>query len=326
MKYRYFCTIFLALVFLSVLIANGSADANLYLYPPSAAYFSSLNIGDKFTVEIIAAADAPGVTLIAFTVIWTPESSVEFVHPASEGSSELAMTGFFPPTDSSRLSGIAPDGTSTEAIGNPGATPEIVVFTAPANNYTGTDSLARVTFRKLSASQPTFNLTNATAAQSESTWISVTSQTAYTDVDAGSAQMSGSMLPQATGVVVEIAGSDYPADVAGDVWTLDIRPIRPSLVVQPITVKAIQGDSLLTSVTTMDFIRSPGWYENAGDHSEHPGDSDGSRKTDLPDVVRLGQSYNTSVGDARYDFRSDFNTDGVVNLADLLILGLNYNR
>jgi len=363
MKYKHFRVNFLALVFLTTLIAAGSADVNLYLCSPSPAYFSSINIGDNFTVEIIAEAGAPGVTLLAFTVTWTPVDSAGFVRPVDndgdnnpedpydeadedpvdgvdndgdgaidEDPPELFMTGFFPPTsaDFSRLSGIVPNWRTQESTGSPGATPGIVVFTAPAANYTGPDSLAKVTFKKLSASKPTFSLTNVTAEQylsgSETMSVPATFRGAYVNIDVGSAQMSGVMLSQATAVVVTIGGNNYPANVAGNGWTLDIKTIMPSLTAQPVTVKAMKGGSLLSSVTIMDFIRSWGWYESEKSHSEHPGDSDGSGKADFFDLVRLGQSYNTSTGTARYDLRSDYNADGAVNLADLLILGLHYGR
>jgi hypothetical protein len=328
MKHKHFRMIFLVLIFLTALITSGNADVNLYLCPPSTAYFSGLSTGDNFPIEIIAEADDPGVTLIAFTVTWAPESSVEFVRPVSENSSELAMTGFFPPSDSSRLSGIVPNWSTQEATGSPGATPEIAVFTAPALNCIGPDSLARITFRKLSASQPTFSLTNTAAAQylsgSESVWVPVTYQGAYINIDIGAAQMSGSMLSQATAAAVTIGGNDYKADAAGDTWTLDVKTVMPRLSAQPITVKAMQDDNLLTSTTIMEIIRSPGWYESEANHSEHPADGNADGSTDISDLVILGLSYGTSAGGARYDFRCDYNADGAVNLTDLLILGLHY--
>ena len=109
MGHKHCYIVFSALVFLIVLTVNGNAAVDMYLCPPSPAYFSSLSIGEHFTVEVIAEANAPGVTLFAFAVTWTPESSVSFVHPVSEYSPELAMTGFFPPSDFSRLSGIVPN-------------------------------------------------------------------------------------------------------------------------------------------------------------------------------------------------------------------------
>jgi hypothetical protein len=361
MRYRYFHVIFLALVFSTALVVGGNADVNLYLCPPSPAYFSSLSIGDHFTIEVIAEADAPGVILFAFTVTWAPVDSVEFVRPEDndgdnnpddvldeadedpvdgvdndgdgaidEDPPELFMTGFFPPTDSSRLSGIVPNWRTQEVMGSPGATPEIAVFTAslPPTNYTGPDSLAKVTFRKLSASQPTFSLTNATAEQylsgTEAMTVPAIYRGAYVSIDVGSAQMSGAMLSQATSVVVAIGGNDYPAVVTGDTWTLDIKTTVPSLDAQPVTVEAMQNGDLLSSITIMGLIRSWGWYESEENHSEHPADSDGSGSTDFFDLVRLGQSYNTFAGVGRYDFRSDYNADGVVNLYDLLILVLKY--
>ena len=324
MGYKHSYIIFLVLVLSAVLVVSADAAVNLYLYPPSQDYFSSLNIGNNFTVEIVASVDDPGVTLFAFTVAWTPEVSVEFVHPVSENSSELVMTGFFPPTDSNHLSETAPNWRSPAISGGSGATPEIVVFTAPAANYSGTDSLVRITFRKLSVSQPTFTLNvNATAAQrlgeTESIWIPASPRTAYTKIDFGSAQMSGVMLPQATGAVVTVGGNDYPANVVGNKWALEIKTVLPGFVVQPVMVKFMQGDSLLTSVTTMEIIRSPGWFKSAENHGEPIGDSDGNGSKDLLDLVILAQSYRTSAGNIRYDFRCDYNADGVVNLADLLI-------
>ncbi len=323
MGHKHCYIVFSALVFLIVLTVNGNAVVDMYLCPPSPAYFSSLGVGESFTVEVIAEADAPGVMLFAFTVTWTPEGSVEFVRPTSEYSPELAMTGFFPPSDFSRLSGIVPNWQTQEIAGSPGATPEICVFTAPAANYTGPDSLARITFKKLSASQPAFNIINATAAQylsgSESTWVPVTAHIDYAAVDINSAMMFGTMLSQATAVIVTISGNDYLVDVAGDSWSLEMKNTMPSLTAQPVTVKAMQGGSLLSSIIITDFIRSPGWYESGISHSDHPGDSDGNGSKDVYDLVRLGQSYNSSVEEDRYDFRSDFNADGAVNLADLLI-------
>jgi hypothetical protein len=320
-------------------------------------------MGDHFTVEVIAEADAPGVTLFTFTMTWTPVDSVEFVRPEDndgdnnpddlfdeadedpvdgmdndgdgaidEDPPELFMTGFFPPTspDFSRLSTIVPNWRTQEATGSAGTTPEIVVFTAPAENYTGPDSLAKITFRKLSVSQPTFSLTNATAEQyvagSETMTVPVIFRGAYVSIDVGSAQMSGAMLSQATAVVVVINGNDYPADVTGDAWTLDIKTVLPSLTAQPVTVNAMKDGNLLSSIAIMDFIRSPGWFESEGNRSEHPADSDGSGSTDFFDLVRLGQSYNASAGIDRYDFRSDYNADGAVNLRDLLIIASYYGR
>ncbi len=332
MRCKHSYIIFLALVFLTVLATVGNAAVRLYLYPPSPGYFSSLNTGDSFTVEIIAEVDNPGVTLFTFLMTWAPGGSLEFVRPTGAGSQELAMTGFFPPSsfDFSRLSGIAPDGASDESVGSPGATPEITVYTAPAENYAGTDSLARITLRKLSSSYPSINLTNAKAVQhlggSESTWVTVTTQMAYAGADAGQAVMSGIKPSQATSVVVNIDGRDYSANVTGDTWMLDIASVTPSLSVQPVTVKTMQGGTPLTSVTIMEVIRSPGWFENQGNHSEQPGDSDGDGDTDLTDLLKFGQSYNTFVGDSGYDFRCDYNADRSVNLFDLLILGLYYGN
>jgi len=333
MRCKHSYIIFLALVLLTVLATVGSAAVRLYLYPPSPTYFSSLNIGDSFTVEIVAEVDGPkenGVTLFTFLMTWAPAGSVEFVRPTN--AQELVMTGFFPPSspDFSRLSGIAPDWTSDESVGSPGATPEITVYTAPAENYAGTDSLARITLRKLSSSYPSINLTNAKAVQhlsgSESAWVTATTQIAYAGADAGQAVMSGIKPSQATSVVVNIGGRDYSANVNGDTWMLDIASITPSLSAQPVTVKTMQGGTPLTSVTIMEVIRSPGWFENQGNHSEQPGDSDGDGDTDLTDLLKFGQSYSTFAGDSGYDFRCDYNADRSVNLFDLLILGLYYGN
>ena len=326
MKRQYFHTVFLMLVFSTALAVNGNAGVKLYLSPPGPAYFSSLNIGDTFTLDMIAEADAPGVTLITFSVAWSPGSSVEFVHPTNGGS--LMMTGFFPPTsfDSSRLSGIMPDSTSESSVGSSGSTPEIAVFTAPALDSAGPDALASITFRKQSSSYPIFSLTGAEAYDSNSSLASVTFRTPYVDTDANNAMMSGPMLTQATAVVVNIGGSDYQAGVAGDMWTLGISSVAPGLSPQQITIKAIQGGSMLNSFTVSDFIRSPGWYSSSTDHSEHPADSDGDGDTDSEDLVIIAQAYSSSAGEGRYDFRCDYNADGAVNLTDLLIFGLNYNR
>ncbi len=324
MKRKCFYTIFLILTFSTVLIANGSASVRLYLSPPGQAYFSSLNIGDTFTLEIIAEADAPGVTLVTFSVAWSPGNSVDFVHPINNGS--LMMTGFFPPSDPSRLSGIMPDVTSESSVGGSGSTPEIAIFTAPALNRTGPDSLVSITFRKQSLSYPTFSLTGAEAYDSTSLLVSVTSQTPYVNTDASNAMMSGPMLFQATAAVVNIGGNDYHASVAGNMWTLDISSVAPGSGLQQITIKAMQGGSLLNSSTVSDFIRSPGWYNSSTDHSERPADSDGDGDTDSADLMIMAQAYSSAAGEDRYDFRCDYNADGVVNLADLLIFGLNYNR
>ncbi len=330
MEFKRLCLVFLA--FSSALIGSVNADVKLHLCPPSRAYFSSLNAGDTFALDMMAEADPPGATMFVFTVAWTPGDCVEFVHPTSEGSSELAMTGFFPQSspDSTRLSGIAPDWTSPEVAGSPGATPEIAVFTAPAANYTGPDSLARITFRKLSASYPTFNLADAKAAQylggSETTWLTVTYNVPYVNIDTGNAMMSGPMLSQATAVVVNIGGNDYRADVLADVWTLDIKAVTPELAPQSITVKALQNGSLLSSFTTTDFVRPAGWYRSAADHGENPADSNGDGSLTSLDLMMLAQAYGSSAGRTGYDFRCDYNADGVVNLTDLLIFGLSYRR
>jgi len=326
MDRKHFCIIFLILTSLIILTANSRASVDMYLSSPSQTYFSSLGIGEYFTVEVIAEADAPGVTLFAFRLMWSPGGSVEFVHPVSESSPELAMTGFFPPSlpNFSRLSGIAPNWMTPELPGSSGITPEISAFTAPATNYTGPDSLAKITFRKLSSSLPSFDIIDATAAQhlsgSESTPVSVNSYTEYAIADSNNAMIYGSMFSQATAVIINIGGNDYSADVSGDSWTLETKNVAPSLSAQPITIKSMQGGNLLTSITITDFIRSPGWYEDNANHSEHPGDSNGDGVRDtFFDLIILSASYNASVGEDRYDFRSDYNADGIVNLSDFLI-------
>jgi hypothetical protein len=121
-------------------------------------------------------------------------------------------------------------------------------------------------------------------------------------------------------VIINIGGDDYSADVSGDSWTLETKNVAPSLSAQPITIKSMQGGNLLTSITITDFIRSPGWYEDDANHSEHPGDSNGDGVRDtFFDLIILSASYNASVGEGRYDFRSDYNADGIVNLSDFLI-------
>jgi hypothetical protein len=323
MKCKYLSAI---LIFSMILIVNANAGVDLYLCPPSPAYFSSLNTGDNFTVEVVASAGSPGVTMITFTVTWTPQGSASFVRPMSESSQELVMTGFFPQSSFNRFSGIAPDWTSQSATGMPGSTPEISVFTAPALNSTDPDSLARITFKKLSSSYPTFGLTGASAAQSDSTWVSVTAHTTFANVDAAGAEISGVMLPQATSMVVNIGGRDYTADVIGNTWKLNIKSLRPSLAAQPINLKVMRSTSLLTSLTIMDMVRSNGWYQDAGNHSEHPGDGNGDGIVNALDLAGLALSYGSSAESQRYDFRYDFNADGFVNLADLLMLGQHYGR
>jgi len=326
MKHRHIHTIFLTLILSVVLIVSGSAGVKLYLSPPGQAYYSSLGIGDSFTVEIIAEADAPGVTLFNFAVTWSPGEAAEFIHPMDGGL--LMMTGFFPGSspDFSRLSGIMPDSTSQNSTGSSGSTPEIAVFTAPAMDSTGPDSLASITFRKQSLSYPTFGLFDAKAYDSGSALVSVTYQTPYINIDADSATISGITLSQATTVVVNIGGSDYQAAVTGNTWTLNIKSVTPELNARQITVKAMDGGSLLNSLAVSDFIRSPGWYISSTNHSERPGDSDGDGDTDSADLMILAQSYNSTAGTDRYDFRCDYDADSAVNLRDLLIFGLNYNR
>ena len=323
MKCKY---LFAVLIFSMILIVNANAGVDLYLCPPSPAYFSSLNTGDNFTMEILASADSPGVTLITFTVTWTPQGSASFVGPTSESSQALVMTGFFPQSSFNRFSGIAPDWTSQNATGSPGSTPAISVFTAPALDRTGPDTLARITFKKLSSSYPTFGLTSTSAAQSNSTGASVTAHTTFADVDVAGAEISGDLMPQTTSMIVNIAGMDYTADVTGNTWKLNIKTLRPSLAAQPINLKVMRSATLLTSLTIMDMVRSNGWYQNAGNHSEHPGDGNGDGTVNSSDLAGLGQSYGSSVGSPRYDLRYDFNADGVVNLADLLVLGRHFGR
>ncbi len=323
MKCKYLSAI---LIFTVILIVNANAGVDLYLCPPSPAYFSSLNTGDNFTVEVIASAGSPGVTMITFTVTWTPQGSASFVRPISESSQELVMTGFFPQSSFDRFSGIAPDWTSESATGSPGSTPAISVFTAPALNSTGPDSLARITFRKLSSSYPTFGLTGTSAAQSDSTWVPVIAHGTFADVDVSRAEISGVMLPQATSTVVSIGGRDYTANVTGNTWKLNIKTLSPSFAVQPITLKVMRSTSLLTSITIMDVVRSKGWYRDAANHSEHPGDGNGDGTVNALDLAGLALSYRSSAGSPGYDFRYDFNADGVVNLADLLVLGQHFGR
>jgi len=332
MRYRYSFIIFLALIFVTVLTTAGNAAVKLYLYPPGPAYFSSLNVGDSFTVEIAAEAADPGVTLFTFMMAWLPGSSVEFVRPANSGSQELVMTGFFPSStpDFSRLSGIAPDWTSESAMGMPGTTPEITVYTAPAGNYAGMDLLAKITLRKLSTFYPSFNMINAKAFRhlggSESAQEAVTFQTAYSGADVVQAVMAGTKPSQANLVTVNIGGRNYSANVAGNAWLLDIVNVKPNLSAQPVTITAMKNGAPLISVTTMDIIRSPGWFESQLDHSEQPGDADGDGDTDLSDLMKFRPCYGSSLGDSQYDFRCDYNANGVVNLVDLLILGLYYGN
>jgi hypothetical protein len=321
MKFRCFILI---LMFPLVLVANGNAAVRLYISPPSQASFSSLSIGSTFAVDIMAEADAPGVTLITFRVTWSPGDSVEFIHPMNGGA--LSMTGFFPPSSASRFSGIMPDSTSESATGSSGSTPEIVVFTAPALNSTGPDSLASVTFRKQSSSYPTFGLSNENAYNGSEISVPTTSQTLYVEVsiDGSGAVMSGPVFSQADAVTVNIGGSDYQANVIGNTWTLDISSIASGISVQQIVVNAMQGGSPVNSFITYDYIRSPGWYVNPTEHSEHPGDSNGDGSTNSADLMILAQAYGSSAGEDRYDFRCDFSADGVADLRDLLIFGLNY--
>jgi hypothetical protein len=303
--------------------ANICADVKLHLCPPSPEYFFSLGVGEDFILEIIAESDAPGVSLLSFTVTWTPENSVEFVIPRDE--TNLTVTGFFPPTslDFRRLTGIAPNWRTANIPVIPGATPEISIFTAPAANYIGPDSLTKITLRKLSSSYPSFSLKDAKAVQyisgSESIWVNVSFDTNFVEAKADQAQISGVMFSQADSVMVNIGGADLQANVVGGSWMLDIKNISPSLNTQPITVKARRGGNLLNSLTVFDFIRSPGWYENPDNHSQHPGDCNGDGVKDVLDLMKLGQAYSSSVGDVRYDFRADYNADGMVNLSDLLI-------
>lgn len=316
--------ILLILLGISTAVINSVyANVNLYLCPPGPAYLSSINIGDNFSLDIIAESDLPGVTLIVFTVTWSPESSLKFIYPASENSSELAMTGFFPLTspDSSRISGILPNWTTPKKT--PEATPEISAYTAPPQNFTGPDSLVRVTFKKLSADQPMFSITNIKAAQyiggSEVAWVSANFQTLNISIDAVNAQMSGRMLSRTTSVIISEGGNSYQATVSGNTWALNIKDFTPGITAQPVTIEFRQDNNILTSLTIFDIVRSPGWFESPENHSQHPGDNDGDGNKDILDLVRLGLAYGSSVGDERYDYRVDYNADGIVDHVDLLI-------
>lgn len=324
MNWKYCYVTFLVLMFMVIIVPNGLAAAKLYLSPPSPANYDNLNIGEAFTLQIIAEADSPGVTMFSITVSWSPSSAVEFIHPMSGGS--LMMTGFFPSSSGdSRLSGIMPNSTSQFSSGSAGSTPAMAIFTAPALNSTGPDSLMSITFRKQSSTYPVFGASGS-GYNSAGSSVPVNSQTPYVSVDADDAEVTGAMLSQATGVIVNIDGTDYQASVAGGTWTLDISNVAPATSARQITVNAMQGGSLLSSFTTSDLIRSPGWYVSATNHSGTPADSDGDGDTDSTDLLILAQAYGSSAGGDLYDYRCDYNGDGVVNLGDFLIFGLNYNR
>ncbi|MBD3184785.1 hypothetical protein GF312_21060 [Candidatus Poribacteria bacterium] len=331
MKLSLTCAVFL-IIFSALIINIAQADVSLYICAPTPDYFVSLSTGQTFNVEILAEADAPGVTMMAFRLSWTPANSAEFVNPTDASPSSLSITGFFPQTtpDSSRVSGIAPDWTTQYSDGDFGLSPEITVFTAPAVNHSEADSLIKATFRKNSNTYPQFDITDASSYQysggPSSTTVTVNYYNDMFSKQLEKAEISGRMLSQANQVVVNIAGNDFQAEINGSYWSADIKNATPANSPQPLEIRYFQGNNLLTSFVVMDFIRSTGWYQSSSLSGQKPGDSDGDGSTGISDLLRLGKSYNTTAGSSGYDFRSDYNSDGLINLTDLLILGRNYGQ
>ena len=332
MARRLFPLVFMAAFFMGILPMFADAEVRMYVCSPDSDYFSSLGVNQEFSVQIMAEADAPGVTMMSFRLSWTPAGSVAYVPPVSEALPKLTMTGFFPQSsaDFSRLSGVVPDWTTPYAVGSSGETPEIAVFTAPPENYAGPDLLAKITFKKLAEPAPVFSVAGATAQEylsgSQTAPVQVQSYPSAIRIDLANAKVSGDMFARATGVMVGIGANDYQAAVAGNQWSLSIKSVSPSLNSLPITVKSMEGGSTLTTVTITGLIRSPGWFVSNQNKSDHPGDGNGNGTADIFDLLILGKSYSSSAGEQKYDFRADYNADGSVGLVDLLILGQHYNQ
>lgn len=57
-----------------------------------------------------------------------------------------------------------------------------------------------------------------------------------------------------------------------------------------------------------------------------PGDANGDRCVDYRDLALLATAYGARWGDARFDWRVDFNWDGRIDGADLDILSAHYRE
>jgi len=75
-----------------------------------------------------------------------------------------------------------------------------------------------------------------------------------------------------------------------------------------------------------DVVVTAGLTTVLPDVNLHGGDANDDNVVDIFDLVILGLSYNTTPGDPDWDPRADINNDGAVNLWDLVLVGTNFNR
>ena len=57
-----------------------------------------------------------------------------------------------------------------------------------------------------------------------------------------------------------------------------------------------------------------------------PGDVNGDRRVNLPDVFILADAWGTCAGEPGYNSNADFTGDDCVNLPDVLILGAHWSE
>lgn len=75
-----------------------------------------------------------------------------------------------------------------------------------------------------------------------------------------------------------------------------------------------------------DVNVSGGATTNLPDVMLHGGDANDDDVVDIFDLVILGLAYNTTPADPEWDARADINNDSAVNLWDLVLVGTNFNR
>jgi len=57
-----------------------------------------------------------------------------------------------------------------------------------------------------------------------------------------------------------------------------------------------------------------------------PEDVNGDRTVNMADVMMLALSFNTTVGDAKYNDKCDVNKDNVINMGDVVMIALKFNK
>jgi len=74
-----------------------------------------------------------------------------------------------------------------------------------------------------------------------------------------------------------------------------------------------------------DVVVNAGFTTTLPDVNLHGGDANDDNVVDIFDLVIIGLAYNSTPGDPDWDPRADINADNAVNLWDLVLVGTNYN-